>query len=130
AAGATPPCQAKVREGVRDRRGLHPEVLGELVDVVFAVQQVPHDPQPGLVRQQLEGGHRQRHLSPARLIAYLCIHLNTCIVCEGGWQLGVAEDPARRAVRSRGHLAWTGLRWCRRPGRSASTSTLEQTRRP
>ena len=51
--------QEKLGEVLGDRRGLRTDVVGEVVNGVLAVQQRPHDPQPGRICQQLEGVGRE-----------------------------------------------------------------------
>ena len=67
-AGPDDPGEAQLRQVLRHRGWVGVDVLGQLVDAVLAVQQRPQDPQPGLVRQQLQHTDRGGDLLAARFM--------------------------------------------------------------
>lgn len=68
---------AQLGQVMRYRRCLHRQMICQLADRVLAVEQVPDDPQPRLVHQQLQGPDSRNDLELRRLVNYLHSHLNS-----------------------------------------------------
>ncbi|MEY2422039.1 MAG: hypothetical protein QOI95_2106 [Acidimicrobiaceae bacterium] len=75
--GADQSGKAQLGEMLGNSGGLHSDVIGQGVDRMLAVKKRPHDPQPGVIGQQLENVGGGRELGVARLCYYLLGHADS-----------------------------------------------------